>query len=457
MILHKNINNLKNKGLVILILLYMCLFIFSCDDTNTDKVNNNLENIETAYLPELIILKHLKTVKKELLPSLINLYFLDSSIINAQLIDDNTVKFYLNRDEKYKQVNVHLFQSEHEDKFFGISYIEYDSLNFSSYFYFIQHTQNKWQNSTIDLLPYFAVEVLRKEENINIKFKNPSRKLEFSAYSSINNKTAVNLLFEKEGFKIEKLSRENLNEDINVQKILECNYKNGGFEVSKLNEGVNSTLLDYYKLDNQKRFTNFQDAFTDSSKAYILDLSGKELTNLLAEIAMLKKLQILILNDNNLTKLPQEIGVIKNLQILKAKNNKIKFLPKELLYLKNLEELCIQNNELIEIPSEICNLQFLRKINFENNNIKEFNVKITELKLLISLNLSNNKIIKLPAEIGNLSNLRFLDISNNNISQLPIEITNLKKLKILNIKNTLLTSDDIEKTIRLLPNTEIVY
>lgn len=409
------------------------------------------------YQPKILVLELLKTIESEQLPAIINTYLIDSSKVKASLIDNNTIKFYTKKNTEYKQVKIHLFEIEQELSFFGISYFEYDSINFSSYFYFIKKNDEKWKNVTVELLPYFAIQVIRLEEDINLKFKKPSSKIKFSAYFSNNNKAAINLLFEKDNFKIAKLTKDSLNEGVVSKVILGFNYKEKKFEVRKLIDGNCCSLLDYNELYGAKRFTDVQKACADSSEAYILDLSGKRIQNFPNKIFDLKKLQILILNDNAISSIPLDISEIKNLQILRANGNNIKYIPKEVSNLLYLEELSLENNNITKIPPEFYKLKKIKIINIQNNNIVKISSKISELKLLTSLNISNNKLTQLPTSIGKLSNLRLLNISNNKINSLPTEIKNLTNLKVLNIENTLLTSEKIEEIIKMLPNTEVIF
>lgn len=451
----------KNSLILLNIFISATILICSCGGESSSEKNNH-NNVDTLsktsdYQPKIFVLELLKTVRNSQLPAIINTYLIDTSKVKASLINNKTIKFFVSKNNEYKQVKVHLFEYENDLQFFGISYFESDSINFSSYFYFIKKEDEKWRNITIEILPYFAIQVIRLEENIDIKFKKPNNKIKFSAYFSKNNKSAVNLLFDNESFKIEKLTKNNFKDKIVRKAILDFNYKEEKFSVRKIVDGNSCSLLNYNELYGAKRFTDVQKACADSSEAYILDLSDKEISNFPDEIMDLKRLQILILNDNTLSNIPLYISEIKNLQILRVNGNKIKYIPKEISKLLYLEELSLENNNITRISPEFYNLKKIKVVNLRNNQISTINSKVSNLKFLASLNISSNNLTFLPASIGKLSNLRLLNISNNNINSLPPEINNLTNLKTLVIKNTLLTSEKIEKIIKMLPNTEIIF
>ncbi|MEH2043073.1 leucine-rich repeat domain-containing protein [Nostoc sp.] len=166
-----------------------------------------------------------------------------------------------------------------------------------------------------------------------------------------------------------------------------------------------------------------------------LDLSKNQLTTLPAEIGQLSNLDWLLLSDNQLTTLPAEIGQLINLSKLILSNNQLTTLPAEISQLSNLSKLILSNNELTTLPAEIGQL-----INLSNNELTTLPVEIGQLSNLRELDLSNNKLTTLPVEIGQLSNLRELDLSNNKLTTLPAEIGQLINLIELELTNNELTT-----------------
>lgn len=102
-----------------------------------------------------------------------------------------------------------------------------------------------------------------------------------------------------------------------------------------------------------------------------LDLSGKQLTTLSAEVTNRNDVKILNLSNNQLTNLPPEIG-----------------------NMTNLEELNVENNRLVTLPPEIGKLTKLKRADF-----------------------SNNRLTSLPLELGSLNNLVFLNLSGYDSSK----------------------------------------
>ncbi|MDZ8104769.1 MAG: COR domain-containing protein [Nostoc sp. DedQUE12a] len=192
-----------------------------------------------------------------------------------------------------------------------------------------------------------------------------------------------------------------------------------------------------------------------------LNLSGKGLTTLPAEIGRLTDLRSLNLNSNQLNSLPREIGKLTNLQSLGLGSNQLSSLPSEFGQLSNLQSLDLGSNRLSSLPSEIGQLTNLRSLNlrsnqlsslpgeigqltnlqflyFDNNQLSSLRGEIGQLTNLRSLNLSSNQLTIVPAEIGQLTNLQTLDLRSNQLSSLPAEIGQLINLWQLELSNNLL-------------------
>src|SRR5713101_8333028 len=82
-----------------------------------------------------------------------------------------------------------------------------------------------------------------------------------------------------------------------------------------------------------------------------LDLSGKGLASLPAEIGKLTRLVKLHLRENQLTTLPPELGLLTNLQSLNLNYNHLSSLPPEIGRLTRLKRLDIFHNRLRALPS----------------------------------------------------------------------------------------------------------
>ena len=141
-------------------------------------------------------------------------------------------------------------------------------------------------------------------------------------------------------------------------------------------------------MTNQELLEIIEQAAKD--KVTELDLSGKDLTMLPAEIGQLTNLSRLSLYSNQLTTLPKEIGQLTNLSELYLHFNQLTTLPKEIGQLTNLSGLYLGSNQLTTLPKEI-----------------------GQLANLSGLYLDSNQLTMLPAVIGQLTNLSELYLFGN--------------------------------------------
>ncbi|MEH2289819.1 leucine-rich repeat domain-containing protein [Nostoc sp.] len=179
---------------------------------------------------------------------------------------------------------------------------------------------------------------------------------------------------------------------------------------------------------------------TTREKLTKLNLSGKGLITLPAEIGQLSNLQTLDLSSNQLSSLPAEIGQLSNLQSLYLYNNQLSNLPAEIGQLTNLQTLYLSGNQLSSLPPEIGQLTNLQTLNLSGNQLSSLSAEIGQLTNLQTLNLNGNQLSSLPSEIGQLTNLQTLDLSSNQLSTLPAEIGQLTNLQSFYLYNNQLSS-----------------
>jgi internalin A len=171
-----------------------------------------------------------------------------------------------------------------------------------------------------------------------------------------------------------------------------------------------------------------------------LDLSGKGLTTLPAEIVQLTNVQTLYLDSNQLSSLPPEIGKLTNLQTLYLRDNQLSSLPPEIGKLTNLQTLYLDSNQLSSLPPEIGKLTNLQTLDLGSNQLSSLPAEIVQLTNLQYLYLYNNPLSSLPAEIVQLTNLQSLYLYNNQLSSLPAEIVQLTNLQTLYLFSNQLSS-----------------
>eukprot|EP01052_Picozoa_sp_SAG31_P029191 SAG31_NODE_2882_length_4955_cov_22.807455_4_plen_699_part_00 len=174
-----------------------------------------------------------------------------------------------------------------------------------------------------------------------------------------------------------------------------------------------------------------------------LDICGRQLQSLPAEIGWLQALQNLNLYDNQLQELPVEIGGLQALQNLNLSHNMLQALPVEIGWLQALQNLNLYDNQLQSLPAEIGGLQALQNLNLEENQLQELPVEIGGLQALQNLNLSHNKLQALPVEIGGLRALQDLNLAYNQLEALPGAMVGLE-IKTLTLADNLLPADRSE-------------
>jgi internalin A len=189
-----------------------------------------------------------------------------------------------------------------------------------------------------------------------------------------------------------------------------------------------------------------------------LDLSGKELTELPAEIGKLTQLETLTLGKveqnkweqgngkrvpavitNQLTTLPQELASLENLQSLDLSGNPLTVIPESVLGLQKLTFLTLARVNLSEIPDAIVQLSNLTTLDLSSNQLNKIPNAIAQLSNLTTLYLWSNQLSEIPNAIAQLSNLTGLYLSNNQISGIPDSIAQLLNLIKLNLSGNQLS------------------
>jgi Leucine-rich repeat (LRR) protein len=167
--------------------------------------------------------------------------------------------------------------------------------------------------------------------------------------------------------------------------------------------------LPVYSRPSYKAYKSVAAALANPDSAYILDLSGKKLTQI-----------------------PPGVYKLPNLLVLDLSRNKIKVLPDSIAMLSSLEELDLSSNKLSAVPAAIGSFKWLKK-----------------------LSLNRNTLTNLPPEIGNLNALEVLELWDNELEDLPDEIRNLKNLKILELRGILFSEEQHLKFKEMVPGAKV--
>lgn len=160
-------------------------------------------------------------------------------------------------------------------------------------------------------------------------------------------------------------------------------------------------------------------ALSSPQEATILDLDGKMIGTLPAEIGTLSKLHTLDLDTNKLSSLPSDLGRLTELQVLSLSYNELSALPQELSGMSRLSELSLKANQFSTFPAVLTSLSELRKLDLSNNRLSELPDEIAKLRNLEVLSLRGNSLNRLPAAFSQLQKLEKLDLAQNPVSELP--------------------------------------
>ncbi|MEH2205316.1 MAG: COR domain-containing protein [Nostoc sp.] len=191
-------------------------------------------------------------------------------------------------------------------------------------------------------------------------------------------------------------------------------------------------------MTNEELLEIIEQAFRD--KVTTLDLSGKKLTTLPAEIVQLTNLRSLDLRSNKLSSLPVEIVQLINLQTLDLRSNLLSSVPAEIFQLIKLQTLYLSGNQLSSVPAEIFQLISLQTLYLSGNQLSSLPVEIFQLTNLQTLGLDKNQLSSLPAEFVQLTKLQTLSLRSNQVSSLPAEFGQLTNLQILSLNENQLSS-----------------
>ncbi|NJL90622.1 MAG: GTP-binding protein [Coleofasciculaceae cyanobacterium SM2_1_6] len=164
-------------------------------------------------------------------------------------------------------------------------------------------------------------------------------------------------------------------------------------------------------------------------------LVANELTKLPSEIAMLKNLKKLHLSSNPFKEIPQVVFQLRQLRSLALVSIDLPEIPESLSKLANLNRLYLSNNQIIEIPESLSKLTNLNRLYLSNNQIIEIPESLSKLINLNRLYLSGNQIIKISESLSNLTNLTRLYLSNNQIAEIPESLSKLTNLTRLSFSN----------------------
>ncbi len=437
-------------------------FSFSCrenagskttDVSTIPQIKPKKQNVSQSK--DYTIVKILKKIDKSHFPPIINQYLNGNPNIKVSYIDNSKIILSTGSGSNFYDLQVKLIENPDKKLIFFINGIKRDSLNFQSYFYVLEYDRGNFQNITLYVFPESVNQIIKLELESDLHYAHLGN---FWAYLSGISHYALNFEFFGNVCIIKRCFLSTSNNTDNCKQFLRLTWNGSNFSFKLVDQlPSKSPLLSAKELDQVMRYSTFDDALANPKSVYILDLDGKGISTLPAQLVLLEKLQILVLNNNYLDSLPDMIGDLSHLQIIRAENNNIKYIPKSIGYLYYLEELDLANNKISWLPYEMANLKNLEKLNVSGNRLQVLAFDMSNMQHLVSIDISKNQFEKIPYQIFKLKNLIYLDLSNNPIKILPRELIDMKSLQYLIIKNTLIDTNQIKYLKVKRQDLQIIY
>lgn len=162
-------------------------------------------------------------------------------------------------------------------------------------------------------------------------------------------------------------------------------------------------------------------------------------------------------NGKIYTSLQDALNSPDDVERLKLRRNRFKQFPKEIFQFKNLVELDLTGNRITEIPDSIYRLENLTYLNLERNQITALPNGIGKMQKLRYLNIGKNRIDSLNAALSNVNTLEFIQAWGNGITDVPDDFYKLKNLKYLDLRAIIITDDQREEIVKVLPKTFVYF
>ncbi|MBU0491848.1 MAG: hypothetical protein KKA73_15860 [Chloroflexi bacterium] len=147
------------------------------------------------------------------------------------------------------------------------------------------------------------------------------------------------------------------------------------------------------------------------------------------------------LSGRGISELPAEIGRLTNLQTLDLRNNQLTALPEVIGQLTNLQTLYLAGNQLTELPEWLGNLAELTDLwlGYRGESVKnsfgQIPVHLRHLKKLRVFGVSNCQLTELPDWLGEMAPLQQLWCDDNHLTELPKSLAQLRRLTTLTLED----------------------
>lgn len=122
----------------------------------------------------------------------------------------------------------------------------------------------------------------------------------------------------------------------------------------------------------------------------------------------------------------------------------------------NLKWLRLNENRLSSLPS-LKTLKVLRRIYLRDNSFAEVPEALKELPALTDIELSGNPIKEIPGWLVQKEGLEFLSFSRTLVTKLPADLSAWRKLKALQLGDLKMSTEEMARIRKALPDVAIVF
>lgn len=177
-----------------------------------------------------------------------------------------------------------------------------------------------------------------------------------------------------------------------------------------------------------------RDAIRQAASQDSLNISGKPLDEMPAEIRALRHLKHLYMPRCGLKELPDWLPELENLEHLDLSSNQLTDISPLLTGTSSLRSVVLHSNRIARITGDLRSLARLDYLNFGSNQLSELPASIGALRKLADLDISGNEALSvLPAEFAKLTLLKNLYMWGCGFTEIPIQLRSLTGLQLLEI------------------------
>ena len=158
------------------------------------------------------------------------------------------------------------------------------------------------------------------------------------------------------------------------------------------------------------------------------------------------------LSDKGLKELPQINAAVDYVNLDRNQLTNVDAVAQ----LAGLKWLRLNDNRLSSLP-DLKGLVNLRRIYLKNNRFAAVPETLKDLPSLTDVDLSGNPIKEVPAWLAEKNGLKNLSFSRTQVKTLPADLTAWKSLQALQLRDLGISSEEMARIRKALPNVAIVF